>query len=285
MTQPEPKTPGQTGTDQTFAPAIMGTFRAGVSVLEGGVEGIQREWNNLINAINAFLLRVQEALEADHWWEKVAEWITDDIREGIDRIRTLIEQARQKVDVILQTSEKAINGSFPVLSLFEVGLDWATKVNTPLSDISPDLSPTSAALYNWRGPAHEAYKSRVQDQGDAVGAVVDKVKSTSLWLADVAQANTAYVVELADRVAEIVGVLVAIVSDVGEAAAGDIPAVQQGALHLSELFGECTTQLAQYLTNLANRLADVLHKITELAVEYGDHTGLPQGKWPQTVNP
>ncbi|MEV4637391.1 hypothetical protein AB0J80_08575 [Actinoplanes sp. NPDC049548] len=283
MTQPEPKTPGQTGTAETFAPTTIGAFRAGVGVLEGGVAGVQREWNNLINAINAFLLRVQQALDGDHWWEKLAEWITDDIREGIERIRALIEESRGKVDAILQTTEKAINGSFPVLSLFEVGLDWATKVNTPLSDIGPDLSPTSAALYNWRGPAHEAYKIRVQDQGDAVGAVVDKVKATSLWLADVAQANTAYIVELADRVAEIVGVLIAITSDVAEAAAGDVPAVQQGALHLSEFFGECTTQLAQYLTNLAKRLAEVLQKITELAVEYGDHTGLPQGKWPQAV--
>lgn len=284
MTQPDPITPGQTGTDQTFAPGIMGTFRAGVTVLESGVEGIRREWNNLINAINAFLLRIQEALEADHWWEKLGEWITDDIRDGVAGIRSLIDQARQRVDGILQTTEKAVNGSFPVLSLFEVGLDWATKVNTPLSDISPDLSPASAALFNWRGPANAAYQSRAQDQGDAVGAVVDKVKATSLWLADVAQANTAYIVELADRVAELVGVLVSIVSDVAEAAVGDIPAVQQGALHLSEFLGQCTTQLAQYLTNLASRLADVLQKITELAVEYGDHTGLPQGKWPQAVN-
>ncbi len=174
MTQADPTTPGQTGTDQTFAPGIMGTFRAGVTVLESGVVGLRREWNNLINA---FLLRVREALEADQWWEKLGEWITDDIRDGLARI---------------------------------------------------DLSPASAALFNWRGPAHEAYKSRVQDQGDAVGAVVDKVKATSLWLADVAQANTAYIVELADRVAELVGVLVSIVSDVGEAAVGDIPAVQQG---------------------------------------------------------
>ena len=90
-------------------------------------------------------------------------------------------------------------------------------------------------------------------------------------------------VELADRAAEIAGVLVAIVTDVGEAAAGDLPAVQQGALHLSEFSGSCTTQLAQYLTNLANRLAEVLQQLTELAAEYGDHTGLPGGKWPQAV--
>ena len=223
------------------------------------------------------------ALEADHWWDKVYEWFTDDIADGIARIRRLIDEARQKVDAILETMEKAINGSVPVLSLFQVGMEWATNVNTPLSDISPDLSP-SGAIDNWRGPAHETYKTRVQDQGEAIDAVVDKVKSTSVWLADVAQTNTAYIVELADRVAEIVGVLVAIVSDVSEASAGDVPAIQQGALHLSEFFGQCTTQLMQYLTNLANRLAEVLQKITDLAAEYGDHTGLPQGKWPQAVN-
>jgi hypothetical protein len=285
VTQPGPgTTPGQTGTDATFAPAIMASFRTGVQVLESGVNGIRTEWNNLINAINQFLQRVHDALEADHWWEKLGEWFTDDIKDGLERIRQLIEQVRPKVGTILQAIETAVNGSVPVLSLFEVGLDWATKVNTPLSDLSPDLSP-SGKIDSWRGPAHETYKIRVQDQSDAIDAVVGKVKSTSLWLADVAQANTAYIVELADRLAEIVGVLVAIVTDVGEASTGDIPAVQQAALHLSEFFGESTTQLAQYLTNLANRLAEVLQKITELAAEYGDHTGLPQGQWPHAVNP
>ncbi|MCU7725754.1 hypothetical protein ODJ79_18650 [Actinoplanes sp. KI2] len=280
MTQPSP---GQTGTNQPFAPAIMGAFQTGVSVLESGIESVRREWNNLINAINGFFARVQQALENDSWWGQLTEWWTDDIRDGIARIRELIEQARQQIDGILQTLEKAVNGSVPVLSLFDVGLAWATKVDTPLSDISPDLSP-SGAIDNWRGPAHETYKTRVQDQTDAVDAVVGKVKATSLWLSDVAKANTAYIVELADRVAELTGTLVAIVTDVGEAAAGDLPAVQGGALHLSEFFGTVTTQMSQYLTNLANRLADVLQQITQLAAEYGDHTGLPQGRWPQAVN-
>ena len=145
-------------------------------MLEASVEGIRTEWNNLINAINGFLQRVQAALEADHWWEKLGEWFTDDVKDSIGRVRELIEQARQKIDAILLTLEKAVNGSFPVLSLFKVGLDWATKVNTPLSDISPDLSP-SGAIDNWRGPAHQTYTTRVQDQTDAVDAAVSKVKS------------------------------------------------------------------------------------------------------------
>lgn len=276
-------TPGQTGTDQTFAPAIMKSFRRGVQVLQTGIEQIRTDWNTLIDAINAFLQRVHDALESDHWWDQLWEWMTDDIKDAVDRIRKLVEEVRPKVDQILQTVEKAVNGSVPVLSLYEVGLDWALKVNTPLSDLSPDLAP-SGAIDNWRGPAHETYSSRVQEQSGAVDAVVGKVKATSLWLAEVAKANTAYIVELADRVSEIVGTLVAIVADVVEAGVGDVLAVQQGAMHLSEFFGTCTTQLAQYLTNLANRLAEVLQQITTLATEYGDHTGLPQGRWPKAVN-
>lgn len=279
MTQPAP---GQTGTDQIFAPAIMGSFRTSVTVLETGIATVRDEWNNLINAINAFLARVQQALDGGSWWSRVTEWITDDVADGVARIRELIEEARQKIDAILQALQKALDGSFPVMSLFEVGMNWATRVNTPFSDISPELS-ASGKIDAWRAPAFLTFRTRVEEQSEAVDAVVEKVKATSLWLADVAQANTAYIVELADRVAEISRYLVAMVSDVGEAAAGDLPAVQQGALHLSEFFGECTTQLGQYLAHLANRLATVLQQITQLAVEYGDHTGLPQGLWPEAV--
>jgi hypothetical protein len=281
VTQPAP-TPGQTGTDQTFAPAIMAGFRTGVQVLETGVKDIRAGWDRLVDAVNAFLQRVYDALEADHWWSQLFEWFTDDIKNGVDQIRRLIEETQPKINDILRTVEHAVNGSVPVLSLFQVGLDWTLQVNAPLSDIAPDLSP-SGKIDSWRGPAHQSYTTRVQDQGEAVAAVVDKVKSTGLWLAEVARANTAYIVELADRVANVLGALVAAVVDMSEAGAGDLPAVQQVFLHLSEVVGEATTQFAQYLTGLADRLAEVLQQITELAAEYGDHTGLPQGRWPQAV--
>lgn len=56
MSNPLP--PGATGTDHTFAPALLGTFREGVSVLEQGIQQIKNAWNGLINAVNGFIQRV-----------------------------------------------------------------------------------------------------------------------------------------------------------------------------------------------------------------------------------
>jgi hypothetical protein len=82
----------------------------------------------------------------------------------------------------------------------------------------------------------------------------------------------------------VVGALVAVVVDGAETAAGAITQIVITLQHLSEFIGECVTQVLQYTVNLANRLAEVLKQITTLAGEYGDHTGLPGGRWPQPVN-
>ena len=126
MTNPAP--PGSTGTDQTFAPALMGTFRQGVSVLEQGIKSIQDAWNGVINAINGFFQRVHDYLDNRHFWQKPFDWLFDDISDGIAKIRAVIAQVQEKINSILDTMQKSVNGSVPVFSLFEVGMDWATKV-------------------------------------------------------------------------------------------------------------------------------------------------------------
>jgi hypothetical protein len=275
--------PGETGTDTTFAPAIMGAFRAGTQVLEDGLGKIQTEWDNMIRRIQDLIARVQQELDKSHWWDKLAEWFTDDIKDAVAKINKLVEEVRRKVDTILEAVRKAIHGSFPVLSLFDVGLNWGTKVDIPLSDMSPDMTG-SGKIDSWRGPAKLTYEKRVQDQIDAVDNSVEKVKSTANWLARVAQANTAYMVELGDRIAEVVGALVAVVVDTAETASGALTQVIEALGHSSEFVGTVVVQETQYLSNLANRLAEVVTQITELATEYGDHRGLPGGKWPSPVN-
>jgi hypothetical protein len=142
----------------------------------------------------------------------------------------------------------------------------------------------SGKIDSWRGPAKLTYEKRVLDQIDAVTSTVGKVKATSGWLADVAEANTAYMVELGERAAEVVGALVAVVIDGAETASGAVTQIVITLQHLSEFIGTAVTQVLQYVLNLANRLAEVLKLINTLAVEYGDHTGLPGGKWPAPVN-
>jgi len=158
-----PLPPGATGTDQTFAPALLGTFRDGVGVLEQGIQQIKDAWNGLVNAVNGFIQRVNDYLDNRHFWQKPFDWLFDDLQEGCEKIKAVILQVQEKVNSVLDTVQKSVNGSIPVFSLFEVGMDWGTKVKAPLSDIGPDLSP-SGKIDSWRGPAHETYKTRVQDQ-------------------------------------------------------------------------------------------------------------------------
>jgi len=273
----------QPGQDSEFAPLIMSSYRQGVSALEQGLAGIKREWQALIDRINALLKRVEHELNSDSIWATISEWWTSKIADAVEKVHRLVEEIGKKVNQLLDAVQKAVSGSVPVGSLFEVGLDWATKVNPPLSDLGPDMTG-SGKIDNWRGPAKLTYEKRVQDQIDAVDSTVGKVKATSGWLADVAQANTAYMVQLGERAAEVVGALVAVVIDGTETAGGAITQIVITLQHLSEFIGTCVTQILQYVVNLANRLAEVLKQITTLAGEYGDHTGLPGGKWPQPVN-
>jgi hypothetical protein len=273
----------QPGQDSPFAPLILSSYRQGVSLLEQGLKNLRREWQALLGRLNALLKRVEHELDNDGFWATISEWFTDDIADAVKKVHKLVEAISKKVDQLLEAVQKAVDGSVPIGSLFEVGLDWATKVNTPLSDLGPDMTG-SGKIDSWRGPAKLTYEKRVQDQIGAVDSTVGKVKATSGWLADVAAANTAYIVQLGERATEVIGALAAAVIDGTETASGVVTQVVITLQHLSEFIGTAITQILQYALNLATRLAEVLKQITALAGEYGDHTGLPQGKWPQPVN-
>jgi hypothetical protein len=279
MTQP---TPGSPDGDQ-FAQGTLGSFRAAKDLLAQLVDKIRKEWDAMVARINALLERLEHELNDDSIWSTISEWWTSKIKDAVEKVHKLVQQLGGQVSEVLASLEKVVAGSVPVLSLFEVGLDWAVKVNTPLSDLGPDMTG-SGAVDAWRGPAKVTYEKRVLDQIDAVEATTGKVKAVSSWLAEVAAANTAYMVSLADRGAEVVGALVAMIIDATETASGAVTQLVITLQHTSELIGEIVKQTLQYLVNLANRMAEVIKQITTVAGEYGDHTGLPGGKWPSPVN-
>ncbi|OJF10314.1 hypothetical protein [Couchioplanes caeruleus] len=284
MTTPAPggSTSAAPDGDQ-FARGTMGSFRAAKELLSQAVDKIRKEWDAMVARINALLERLEHELNNDSVWATISEWWTEKIKDAVEKVHSLIKVIGQQVSEVLASVDKVVAGSVPVLSLFEVGLDWAVKVNTPLSDLGPDMTG-SGAIDAWRGPAKETYEKRVRDQIDAVEAATGKVKTVGNWLAEVAAANTAYMVSLADRAADVVGALVAVIIDATETASGAVTQIVITLQHTSELIGEIVKQTLQYLANLANRMAEVVKQITAVAGEYGDHTGLPGGKWPTPVN-
>lgn len=273
----------QPGHQTEFAPLIMSNFRNGVSALEEGLAGVRHEWQSLVNRVSDLLARVEHELNDDSIWATISEWWTEKIAEAVRKVHRMVEQIGAKISQLLDAVQQAVSGAVPIGSLFEVGFNWATAVNPLLSDLGPDMTG-SGKIDSWHGPAKVTYEKRVQDQIDAVESTVSKVKVTSAWLADVAQANTAYIVQIGERAAEVLGALAAVVVDGAETAGGAVTQIVITLQHLSELIGTAVTQVLQYVLNLANRLAEVLKQLNTLAGEYGDHTGLPGGKWPQSVN-
>jgi phage-related protein len=271
-------------TDDTFAPALLGTFRTAISTLETGVNNIHTAWDSLALAVEQFLEAIRKKLEDDHWWNHVVEWLTDEIANALKAFQAAIEEARNKIGEILGKLEKTLNGAVPVMSLFQVGLDWSTKVDTTLSRIKPDITQ-SGGIDTWHGPAHDTYKARESDQNDAVGQAVDEVKGIAKWLSDVANANLHFVTDLLSQIGGIVEKIVEVTGDVGVAATTADPlSAQEAANDLSTLLGKFASNIIDYLASLGSRLADVLGLIGEVASQHSDDSAFSGGHWPEAVN-
>lgn len=273
-----------TDADDTFASGLLVTFRTGINLLETGVRNIHTAWDKLTLAVEQFLEAIRKKVEDDYWWSNVVEWFTDEIAGALKAFQSAIKVAREKVGEILGKLEKTLNGSVPVMSLFQVGLDWSTKVSINLSPITPDVTQ-SGGIDSWHGPAHDTYKTREAEQNEAVGQAVDQVKGISTWLSDVATANVHFVTDLLTQVGGIVEKIVEVTADVGEAAATSDPlSAQEAANDLSTLLGKFASNIIAYLASLGNRLADVLSLIGEVAREHSDSSAFPGSHWPKAVN-
>ncbi|MFC6022395.1 hypothetical protein ACFP2T_40350 [Plantactinospora solaniradicis] len=265
-----------------FSPAIMGTFKKAMALVEKVLADIKEAWTKLINAINSLLQKAHNHLNNDSVLSSIVEWATDTIKDAIEAIQGLLVKLRDGVNKIITMLQEVVSKSVPVLSLFNAGLAWPTKVNAPLSTIGNDMGGSGNTAY-WQGPTKEVYEKEVKTQTDAVTASVDKVKFTSNWLADVATANTTYMTELGDRVAEVVGPMTALAGEVAATAAGAITQAMFAIDKMAETIAAAVTQALQYQINIAKRLAEVVKQVTALANEVSDRTGISDGNWPQSV--
>jgi len=274
-------TPGA-GNGTEFAPQTLGGFRLAVKLVEEAITMLKKAWEDLVDAVDQLLKRAQDWLNSDSVWATVVEWCTGEIDDAVVRIRAAMATIGPMVTAILTKMQKAVEGSVPVLPLFEAALDWGTKIDPPLSELAPDMTG-SGKIDSWRGPAKLTYEKRVADQIDAVDAVVGKVKATANWLGEVGMGNTEYMGSLAGLMAELANELTRMILNVAVVGGG---AITQAAFTLEravDLIGRAVATEATYTANLGTRLAQVIEQIEKLATEWGDHSGLPGGAWPQSV--
>ncbi len=264
-----------------LAERLLIVFRKGVELLRRAIDGIEREWNKLLDAINGLLRRAHRQIE-ESIWSSLIEWFTETLKDTIEKIQKILQEIDEKVHQVFAVAQEAVGKSVPVESLFRMGFRWGAEVGGPLSNIGGEMTGTGNIEY-WRGPTKNAYEKEVKTQTDAVIATVGKVKETSNWLATVAASNTAYMVELGDRAAELAGQIAAVALDLAETAGGAITQAVVTLGHFSDFAGTAVTQITQYGLHLASRLAETVERINQLVNEIQDHNGLSGRHWPQSV--
>ena len=263
---------------------ILGSFNSALNLLHDGVTNIRNGWDKLTAAIEAFIAAVNKKLSEDHWWSKVAEWFTDAVQDALKSFQEKIKEVQDFFDKIFDRLQKALNGGTPVLSLMAAGSDWTQKVEPKLSEITGNMKQ-SGKIDSWHGPAHDTYKTREEDHLGAVSQTVEEVKNVSNWLTGVAKANVEFMSELVTQVSPIFNKLTETTGDVAEAATtADVLSAQEAANDASSTLGSIAEAIINYLTTLANRLADVVGMVNAQATDTNDYSNFPGEKWPQAVN-
>lgn len=271
------------GGSSAYTPISVRAFDNAVTLVEQLVAKVRTEFNNLVNRINAFFDNVRREFEDSNLLKKIFEAVWDDIKDGIDQIRRLMDLARTKINELLEKAEKSVAGSIPVASLFSRAFDLGDRVNRPLTGMYGDMTG-SGEIDFWRGPAKITYEKRVADQQQAVTNASDKVESLALYLGDAATANMTYMASLGQRMGEVYGALVTTCVDLAAAGIGAITQVMDALAHFSELIGTAVSNVVGYITALGARIAEVLNQILALETGKSDLTGLtPSGKWPAPV--
>jgi phage-related protein len=271
------------GDSSAYTPISVRAFDNAVDLIEQLINKIRTELNNLINRINAFITKVQKELN-DSWVDSFFEWFTDDISDGLDKIRENMGTAKSKINELLEKAEKSVAGSVPVGSLFSRAFELGNTVNRQLTGMYGDMTG-SGQIDFWRGPAKITYEKRVGDQQDAVTNASEKVESLAAFLGDAATANMTYMADLGARMGEIYGALTTTCIDLVAAGAGAITQVMDALAHFSEVIGTAVSQVIGYMTALGARIAEVLNQILALETAKSDLTGLTSdGKWPAPVS-
>jgi phage-related protein len=262
------------------AAATLGAFRGGMTLLDEALKNLQAGWNLILDKVRAVLTKLEKTLNTDGPLDSIWEFLTDDLKDAISAINSLIGKLQTVVDQVLEKVRKAVGGAVPVLSLMDTAVKYPDAILKPFTNIGVEMEKTGDIVY-WGGPTKEAYNLRVKEQVGAVDETAATIRFASEWLAEVGSANTTYIASVAKKAAEVAGVLTAATIDATMAASGLVIQVPSTLEQLSETIGEAVNQLLQYGADLADYLMASVRHVTTNANERNDHTGMgTEGHWP-----
>ena len=280
MTQPEP---GTLGTDRSMGTNTIGVAQTAITALQKIIETFHQAADMVLQAIHDLLQRIHDYFD-DHKLESWLPFWGDKLVKAAQTLADLANRIKQGVDQVFETLEKALNGAFPVLSLFTVGQDWVSKIEPPLTSMTNDFTPSDAEFENWHGEARATYETRTADQHDAVAAVGAKARMLGEWLGDVGQENVGFINALVDLVRDIAEQMTALGANVAQTAGGNATAAVPASEKASEVVATVVTSVLRTAQLMMDRLAQVANQLIHLGGEYGELSGVPGGNWPQAVN-
>lgn len=266
-----------------YIPLSIGKFEEAVNLVETQTTKIRTKFDELIRQIDEFIKSALNEL-ATSWFSRFIELFTDNVREGLDEIRRLVDSVRRQITQLLDHAQASIAGSVQVASLFVRAYDLVHKVNRPLTGLHGEMSG-SGEIDFWRGPAKETYEKRVATQQQAVVNASETVEALASYLGAAATANMTYMARLGERLGEVCGAIVTACVDIAAVSVGAISQVMDLLAHFSETIGTVVTEVVGYITALGARVSEVLAQILALETTRSDLTGLtPDGRWPAPVS-
>jgi hypothetical protein len=271
------------------ASAILGQFRTSKELFADIVAGVEREWKNLCDQVDAMLRRGEHIVHSDSAWSSFTGWIADlnpfqkALVEVLEDIRNIFEKIRGKVDELLPKIRLVVERSVPVLSLCDHSFIWLSKVFSPLGDLYTTSGSLVPDAYYWGGPTKEFYeKEVVGDQEAALDRVTDHVEALSGWLAQTAAQNTDYMATIVHNLSPIPNALAAAAADAAAATADFVQAFW--ALDkLAQAIGNAVQAVLDQTADLMSFLVTVVAGIQELTVIKSERRDLAGGVWPQSV--
>lgn len=272
------------GTSTEFAPNLLGTFRTIISGLDSAIDNVQQTWNMVIAKVNQLIEACVKKLNDENWFSQVVDYFSKKVENALIKIKQIVNSISTIVNQVLTKGRDVLTHSVPVMSLFETGLDWSSKIKKPVSLINADLDDEVSDIDNWRGPAHDTYVERAAAQEKALDSSTEKAGDLSSWLSKVANANINYVKELVDLALELIAKFTETGTNVGIAAGtADVLSAQQAVNDASETAGKVVEALLKAATTLASHFGEVVDEINDLANTYYDFSAFPGEKWPKTV--
>ncbi|MFC6022324.1 hypothetical protein ACFP2T_39970 [Plantactinospora solaniradicis] len=240
-------------------PELTGPFNEAFQQIQEGIKKAVDGFNALVEKVNkwSWLLGAPALL-----------WI----KRNLDRVREALAK-------VVERAKYAVEHQAPVLSLIVNSFRWVGAVKTPVSDLSlASTEPADQDLPKWTGDAAIAYERKAGQQKGAIDDMVVKAEFISQWLFKIAQSNVDFALELAKIVT---GLAKKIIEAAGEAAGViTIPLVVET---LSDAVGGLVETGLNRLVEIGSRFVEALGNVRDINGQVGDHSKLPNGRWPEAV--